>query len=148
MNQERESGELSGREIRVKILDETDVEDAALEAKSLAGVSGFNPIPQYMIAIAASELGTNICRYGKKGEMIIRAVQGKSGKGIEIIAADEGPGIPDVEKAMQDGFSTGESLGVGLSGVKRLMDEMEIETAPGKGTRVTARKWILKSTTT
>jgi serine/threonine-protein kinase RsbT len=95
-----------------------------------------------MIATAVSELVRNILKYAGSGEVRLRRVQRASGGGIEILVSDHGPGIADLDAAMSDHFSTSGTLGLGLPGVKRLMDDFSMESAPGKGTRVKACKWI------
>ena len=102
---------------------------------------GFNDIEQSLIASAASELSTNIIRYAEKGRIVLRSLQEQEKAGIEIIAEDAGPGISDVDEAFTEHFSTGESLGLGLPSVKRIMDELEIQSEAGKGTCIKVRKW-------
>ena len=94
------------------------------------------------IVTAASELARNVYRYAGKGVMKWCLLRRDSEKGLELEFADSGPGIDDVELAMSAGFSTSKGLGLGLSGAKRLVDEMELNSAPGQGTRVVIRKWI------
>ncbi|MEW6096863.1 MAG: ATP-binding protein [bacterium] len=94
-----------------------------------------------MIATAVYELAKNIFRYAKRGEIIIRRIKKGTKKGVEIIAQDNGPGIADIENAMKDHFSTGGGLGLGLPGVKRLMDEFVIDKERQRGTKITVRKW-------
>ena len=126
----------------IEITDELDVARATLEARKLARAIGFKETEQYQISSATSELATNIYRYAKKGQIILKMIEEKKKKGIEIIAQDQGPGIADIEKALQEGFSTSKSLGIGLPGVKRLMDDFEIKSEKGKETRVKVGKWI------
>ena len=95
-----------------------------------------------MISTAVSELARNILKYAGRGEIRLRRVDGPAGRGIEIQAEDNGPGIPDPEAAMRDHYSSSGTLGLGLPGVKRLMDEFSLESRVGEGTRVTARKWM------
>ena len=95
-----------------------------------------------MIATTVSELARNILKYAGSGEICLRRVKKIGGRGIEIEATDRGPGIEDCDVAMQDHFSTSGTLGLGLPAVKRMMDEFSLESTPGEGTRVTARKWI------
>ncbi|MCT4544629.1 MAG: anti-sigma regulatory factor [Vallitalea sp.] len=105
---------------------------------------GFMSTDEVMIATAASELSTNIIRYAKKGEIIISIIKNlKDGrKGLEIYASDNGPGIRDIELAMQEQYSSlPNSLGLGLPSVKRIMDEFYIESLMGRGTRVLVRRW-------
>ena len=94
-----------------------------------------------MIASAISEVARNIVEYAQRGEVAIRLVEKGGRRGVMVVAQDVGPGIADVSMALQDGFSTSGSLGLGLPGARRLMDEFEIHTEIGKGTRVTMRKW-------
>ena len=106
--------------------------------------AGFNNTEETMIATAASELATNIIRYAKAGKITISIIKNiKDGRsGVELFAYDEGPGIADINLAMQDQYSSlPNSLGLGLPSVKRIMDEFYIESVFGKGTRVLARKW-------
>ncbi|MEW5935559.1 MAG: ATP-binding protein, partial [Bacillota bacterium] len=102
---------------------------------------GFSPTDAVVIATAISELARNIVQYARAGEILIRAVREGVREGIVVVARDDGPGIADVEQAMQDGYSTGGGLGFGLPGVKRLMDNFDIESRPGAGTTVTVAKW-------
>ena len=104
--------------------------------------AGFDETPSRIIGTAVSELARNILKYAGSGEIWLRGVKEKGGRGIEIEAIDRGPGIADCEAAMNDHFSSGGTLGLGLPGVKRMMDEFSLESTPGEGTRVTARKWI------
>jgi len=129
-------------ERRILLSDQNDKEQVIIAARHLAAVAGFDEVNQFLIATAASELATNIVNYAQKGDVILRIVQRDNRLGIEIIARDDGPGIPDIEQAMQDNFSTTKgSLGLGLPSVKRIMDEFNIESRLGHGTVVSARKW-------
>jgi len=129
-------------EKKIIILDAADVAKASSEAMRLGKIAGFSHTQQYMIATSVSELGTNIYRYAREGEITVRLLENGNKKGIEIIAHDKGPGITDLEAAMKDHFSTSGSLGLGLPGVNRMMDEFEIDSKPGTGTRIIARKWM------
>jgi len=133
--------DLPAKEKIIGISGDIDRHIAVVVAGKLAAAAGLDKIAQNRISTAVSELATNIYRYGKRGTIHIRVIEEADKTGIEIIAGDDGPGIEDVGKAMQEGFSTTKSLGIGLPGTRRLMDEFEIETAPGKGTRIVARKW-------
>jgi serine/threonine-protein kinase RsbT len=95
-----------------------------------------------MIVTAVSELGRNILMYAGEGEVVVTTIDGSERRGIVVVARDQGPGIHDLQKAMLDGYSTSGSLGLGLPGVRRLMDEFAIESAPGRGTTVTAKRWL------
>ena len=132
----------SKKSISLQVYDEVDVAYAALEAKKYAKVMGFNSTSQFMISTAVSELARNIYVYAKRGTIFLNVLDKNLTKGIQIIADDEGPGIIDIEKALEDDFSTGGTMGVGLSGTKRLMDEFEITTCLGKGTIVKVIKWL------
>ena len=127
---------------RLSIQSDTDASRAALETTQYSLAAGFDETPSRMIATAVSELARNILKYAGTGEIRLRQVEGRCGRGVEIEAADRGPGIEDTEEAMRDHFSSGGTLGLGLPGVKRMMDEFSLESTPGEGTRVTARKWI------
>ena len=125
-----------------KLFNQTDVAYAALGARLYAEEIGFLTNSQYMISTAVSELAHNIIAYAKEGTIQLNVLDHESKKGMEVVAEDFGPGIQDVGKAMQDEFSTGDTLGVGLPGTKRLMDYFEIDTHPGHGTKIVIRKWI------
>jgi len=107
----------------------------------LAAQLGFSGVDLTLIATAISEMARNIAVYAGEGEIVLDRIQDGNKQGILVVARDEGPGIPDVERAMQDGFSTGQSLGLGLPGARRLMDELEVASQAGKGTSVTMKKW-------
>jgi len=126
----------------VPIRSDLDIVTARVEGRELAKELGFGVIDQARIATAISELTRNIVQYAERGEAIMRRIEASGRIGLEIICQDEGPGIPDVELAMQDGFSTSTSLGMGMPGAKRLMDEFEIASEVGFGTTVTIRKWL------
>ncbi|MEA2513424.1 MAG: serine/threonine-protein kinase RsbT [Thermomicrobiales bacterium] len=101
-------------------------------------------VDQSRIATAVSELARNVVRYATdgRGEAIVRELESPDrGVGLEVVVRDEGPGIPDVALAMRDGYTSGPGLGMGLPGTRRLMDDFAIDSAPGKGTTVTIRKW-------
>lgn len=128
-------------EIRVTISSDQDIVLARQKGRSLALELGFSSGDATLIATAISELARNIVSYARNGQIILKDVQGSSRVGIAVTATDDGPGIPDVAQALRDGFSTSGSLGLGLPGVKRLMDEFEIVSKPGQGTRVGVKKW-------
>lgn len=128
-------------EVRVPIDGDTDIVAARQSGRKLAGYCGFPSLDQVVVSTVVSELARNIVRYASRGEIILRLVDGSRGRGVEILAADDGPGIRDIPLAMRDGFSTSGNLGLGLPGVRRLMDEFAISSEFGKGTTVTARKW-------
>ncbi len=130
-------------DIAIAIAVEDDIVAARRQARDIAKALGFGAVDQSRIATAVSELARNVTRYATdgRGEACVRALPpSPRGQGIEVIVRDEGPGIPDIEQAMQAGFTSGGGLGMGLPGTRRLMDEMEIESTPA-GTVVTIRKW-------
>jgi serine/threonine-protein kinase RsbT len=129
-------------EALVAIGHERDIVTARQKGRELASQIGFGGTDQTLIALAISEIARNIVSYAKQGEMAIRRLDRGGHLGIEIVARDDGPGIPDIDLAMRDGYSTGRSLGVGLPGAKRVMDEFELTSKVGQGTRVTMRKWL------
>ena len=128
-------------EDQIEIASDTDHYLAISSARSMTARAGFDETAQHLIGTAVSELATNLVRYGGGGELWLRWLAGNGTIGFEVEAQDQGPGIPDIEAALSDNFSTGRSLGLGLPGVKRIMDEFTIESTPGKGTRCVARKW-------
>ncbi|MFT5588662.1 MAG: serine/threonine-protein kinase RsbT [Bradyrhizobium sp.] len=124
--------------IRIAIM--ADVATACRAARQVAEQTGFDRTRSYQIATAASELACNVLVHGGGGMVTVRAVTDRSG--IELLAVDRGPGIVDLALAIQDGYSTTGSLGCGLPGVERLMDEVVIESDAGRGTTVRASKWL------
>ncbi|MGB8476075.1 MAG: anti-sigma regulatory factor [Candidatus Acidiferrum sp.] len=123
------------------ILSDQDIVTARQEGRALAIDLGFSTGDATLIATSISELARNIVSYARRGEITLKVIQASSRQGISIIASDNGPGIRDIHQAMRDGFSTSGSLGLGLPGVRRLMDEFEIASEPGRGTIVTVKKW-------
>jgi serine/threonine-protein kinase RsbT len=130
-------------EIRVAINSDQDIVTARQKGRALAMEAGFSTGDATLIATAISELARNIVSYARKGEITLKIVSASVRQGILIVASDNGPGIPDIRQAMRDGFSTSGSLGLGLPGVRRLMDDFEITSQPGKGTTVAVKKWKL-----
>jgi len=118
-----------------------DIVEARQRGRQLADHAGFSLTDLAIIATAISELARNSLRYATGGQIVVRLAEDQNRRGIEIIAADDGPGIGDINQALQDGYSTSGSLGLGLPGVRRLMDEFQIESQPGEGSVVTAKKW-------
>jgi len=123
---------------------ESDIVTARRFVREAATTLGFSLVDVTRIVTAASELTRNIYQYAGSGVMRWRPLHLAGRSGLEIVFADQGPGIPDVEKAMEVGFTTGKGLGLGLPGAKRLMDEMTIESKAGEGTTVRVRKWLKK----
>jgi serine/threonine-protein kinase RsbT len=128
-------------EIQVPINSDQDIVAARQKGRSLAVALGFSSGDATLIATAISELARNIITYAKSGEIRLTVMNGSARQGIRLVAHDQGPGIPDVQQALRDGFSTSGSLGLGLPGVMRLVDEFEIVSEENRGTTVTAKKW-------
>jgi serine/threonine-protein kinase RsbT len=129
------------KEIQVPINSDQDIVAARQKGRSLAVALGFSSGDATLIATAISELARNIISYAKSGEIRLTVINGSARQGIRLVAHDQGPGIPDVQQALRDGFSTSGSLGLGLPGVMRLVDEFEIVSEENCGTTVTAKKW-------
>jgi serine/threonine-protein kinase RsbT len=129
-------------ELRVSIDRDTDIVTARQQGRALASQIGFAGSDLTVIATAISEVSRNIVSYASHGEIILQTAEEKNRRGIVVIARDDGPGMPNVDDAMRDGYSTGNSLGLGLPGARRLMDDFEIVSAVGKGTTVTMKKWV------
>jgi serine/threonine-protein kinase RsbT len=127
-----------------RIESESDIVMARRAIRNAATALGFGITDVTRIVTAASELTRNIYRYAGAGVMRWRSLRRDARLGLELIFEDCGPGISDVAKAMETGFSTGKGLGMGLPGAKRLMDEMTVRSQLGKGTTVEVRKWLRK----
>lgn len=125
----------------VPIHSESDIVVARKAAREVATQMGFGITDVTRIITAASELARNIHQYAGSGRMRWRVLQANDRTGLELIFEDHGPGIADIDQVLQEGFTTSGGLGMGLSGAKRLMGELEIQSEVGKGTTVTVRKW-------
>jgi serine/threonine-protein kinase RsbT len=125
----------------VGIKTEGDIVAARRTVRDAATQAGFAMTDVTRIVTAASELARNIFKYAGEGAMYWRQMEEPGRTGIELRFVDQGPGIADVQLALQEGYSTGAGLGLGLPGARRLMDELDIQSAPGKGTTITLRKW-------
>jgi serine/threonine-protein kinase RsbT len=125
----------------IPIHSDIDVVAARQKGRELATVLGFVSTDSTLLATAISELARNIIRYAKKGEILIASVQSGDRVGITVVARDNGPGIANISLAMQDGFYTSGGLGLGLPGVKRMMDEFHLVSDANNGTKVTIKKW-------
>ena len=127
---------------RIAIESDADVVTARQRARALAVGLDMPSTDQTLLATAISEIARNITTYAERGEVLIDLVRDDSGRrGVRVVARDDGPGIEDLERALTDGYTTGGGLGLGLPGARRLVDEFDIETAPGEGTTVTLIKW-------
>jgi serine/threonine-protein kinase RsbT len=123
--------------VTIVVRERADVERARHEARDLATALGWQPREAEQFALAASELGMNLVRYARGGELVLSSIERR---GVQLESRDRGPGIADVERAVEEGFSTGGGLGAGLSAVQRMMDEFGISSSP-RGTHVITRKW-------
>lgn len=127
-------------EIIVDVRADPDIVRARQAARDLGSSAGFGRTDLTMLATAVSEVARNMVRFAGGGRITVRVV-GTPRAGVQVVARDAGPGIPDLDRAMTDGFSTYAGLGIGLAGARRLMDEFEIKTVPGRGTTIAMTKW-------
>ncbi len=128
-------------DVTIRLENDQHVAASRQLVRRLAQEAGFSLVDQTKLVTATSELARNTVKYGGGGEMRAEQVQRDKQVGLRITFSDQGPGIPDIEQAMIDGWSTGSGLGLGLSGAKRLVNEFEIESRVGQGTRVTITRW-------
>ena len=134
-------------EVRVAVRSGADIITVRQQGRALAAQAGFSASQLTIIATAVSEVTRNIIDYATEGEMVLRLISAWGKYGVQIIATDRGPGIADIREAMRDGYSSNACLGIGLPGVRRLMDEFEIVSEVGKGTTVMMIKWVTCSVT-
>ncbi len=128
-------------DVRVAIRTDADVVTARQEARTMGAELGLPSTDLTLLATAISEVARNITTYAGEGEVALRVVERGGRRGVEVVASDDGPGIADLELAMQDGYTTGKGLGLGLPGARRLVDEFELRTALGSGTSIRLVKW-------
>ena len=131
-----------GIESTIAIDRDSDIVTARQRGRELAASIGFTRTDQTLIATAISEVARNILVYAQRGKVILRLVEADGRRGIVVEASDHGPGIADVELALRDGYSTTKSLGLGLPGSRRMMDDLTIESQLGQGTIVTMKRWV------
>jgi serine/threonine-protein kinase RsbT len=127
--------------IRISLDDTSDTAHVLLSVMDFAKLAGFSSVINTLVATAASELSTNILKYAGRGSIRVDLVSDGQKRGLRIMAEDCGPGIENVDRAVEENYSSGNSLGLGLPCVKRIMDSFEIVTAPGEGTRIEVIKW-------
>ena len=127
--------------LRITIRDEQSLTAAVLEVTRLAKETALSHVATQQLATVTSELARNILKYAGRGQIKLEDQEQRGRKGVRLIASDSGPGIKDIERAMAEHYSTGGTLGLGLSGVKRMMDDFTITSQPGQGTRVEVVKW-------
>lgn len=125
----------------VEIRSDVDIVTARQQGRMLALELGLAGTDAALVATAISELARNIVMYAGRGQIMLRPAENGGRPGVNVIASDDGPGIVDIEQAMQLGYSTSGSLGLGLPGVRRLMDEFDVVSEVGKGTTITVTKW-------
>ena len=129
-------------EINIFIESNSDIVAARRKGRFLALEAGFSLTDAVVISTAISEIARNIVEYATSGSLKLSRINQFDKNGIVVIDDDKGPGIPNIKKAMRDGYGTGSGLGIGLPGTKRLMDEFEIVSSVGKGTKITIKKWL------
>lgn len=125
----------------VPIRTESDIVEARLQGRAVAEAVGIAGTDLTLIATAISEIARNILAYAHRGEILIEEALDGGRRGVRIVARDAGPGIEDVERALEDGYTTGGGLGLGLPGARRLMDDFDLVSSPEAGTTVTMVKW-------
>jgi serine/threonine-protein kinase RsbT len=118
-----------------------DVVRVRQEVRARAVAADFSLVDQTKLVTAASEIARNTLNYGGGGTLRLEVLLNGTRRGLRLIFEDKGPGIPDIEQAFKDGFTTGGGLGLGLGGAKRLSNEFEVKSAPGEGTSVTLIRW-------
>jgi serine/threonine-protein kinase RsbT len=133
-----------GDEIRVPIDSDSDMVPARAQGRALATQLGFSRTDATLIATAISEIARNIVVHVGRGEIVLQPLYEDERYGLVVVAEDAGPGIKDIDAALDHGFASGGGLGLGLPGARRLMDEFEIASEPGKGTKVTMKKWRIR----
>jgi serine/threonine-protein kinase RsbT len=129
-------------ETRVEVRDDVGILEARQAVRALSKTLGFSDTDLTLIATAVSEIARNMVEYGKGGEFVFAVLDQALRKGIAVTAVDHGPGIADISRAMEDGYSGGKGLGLGLPGARRLMDEFEIESKLEVGTTISMVKWV------
>jgi serine/threonine-protein kinase RsbT len=127
--------------MRFRIASETDLSRIVMEVKRQSQELGFDAVDAAKVSSAASELLRNVLKYAASGHATVRKLHTNRRIGLEFVVRDRGPGIEDVERALQDHYSTSGTLGLGLPGVKRMVDEFDIESTPGSGTNVRFIYW-------
>jgi serine/threonine-protein kinase RsbT len=132
---------VDGAEVEIPIASDADVVPARAEGRALADRLGFSRTDATLIATAISEIARNILVHAGRGQVLVRPVDEGHRCGVAVVAHDAGPGIRDVEAALQEGIGAGRGLGLGLPGARRIMDEFGIESQPGRGTTVRMTKW-------
>jgi serine/threonine-protein kinase RsbT len=138
---ERRANTSSDNDASITVATDADVVTARQRGREIAVRIGFSPTDATLLATAISEMARNIVKFAVRGQIQIRDATGDGRAGVSVVVRDVGPGIPDLDEAMSDGFSTYNGLGLGLPGARRLMDEFEVVTEEGRGTTITMTKW-------
>jgi len=133
-----------GREVHIPITSDADMVPARAQGRALALSLGFSTTDATLIATAISEIARNILVHVGRGELVMRSLQERNRRGLVVIATDDGPGIRDVEAALEHGRASRGGLGLGLPGARRLMDEFHVVSKPDSGTTVTMTKWRIR----
>jgi serine/threonine-protein kinase RsbT len=129
-------------EARVPIVGESDVAMARKHVRDLASQAGLDTSSVEALAIATSEVARNILLHAQSGEILLRVTEEHGRRAVVVVAQDDGPGIADIQRAIEDGYSTGSGLGLGLPSARRLVDQFELVSEVGRGTTVTLKKWV------
>lgn len=129
-------------EADIRVDSEAGVVAARQAGRTMAEKLGFSSTEQTLIATAISEMARNIIQYAKTGQIRLKLVREDGHQGIQVVAEDQGPGIPDVEMALRDGYTSGKGMGMGIPGARRLMDDFRITSELGRGTTVVMTKWL------
>jgi serine/threonine-protein kinase RsbT len=132
---------MTEHEMRIEVVSDADIVPARARGRALAGELGFSRTDATLVATAISEIARNIVVHAGRGEIELKAAYEPDRRGVVVVARDHGPGIRDVDAALREGFGTKGGLGLGLPGVRRIMDEFDIDTAAKQGTTVTMRMW-------
>jgi serine/threonine-protein kinase RsbT len=136
-----EHAKTTAADTKVEIATDSDIVSARQRGRTVVSRLGFSATEATLVATAVSELARNIVLYAGRGEIVLRPLDEAARRGILVIARDEGPGIPDLQRALGGGYSTRGGRGMGLSGTMRLVDEFEITSAAGSGTTVAVTMW-------
>lgn len=132
---------MTEHDARIEVTSDADIVPARARGRALAGELGFSRTDATLVATAISEIARNIVVHAGRGEIELKPAYEPDRRGVVVVARDEGPGIRDVDEALREGFGTKGGLGLGLPGVRRIMDEFVIDTAPHRGTTVTMHMW-------
>ena len=128
-------------EVRMEVASDADIVPARARGRALAGELGFSPTDATLVATAISEVARNIVVHAGRGQIELKAAYRPDRRGVVVVARDEGPGIRDLDAALREGVGTKGGLGLGLPGMRRIMDEFAVQTAPSEGTTVTMHMW-------